>query len=862
MDRHQIRLGHTDSVNSVDKENFLGVQLKSTSKKLHFNDIKTTIDQYEQFKKERAESTKYRLILTINPYCTNVLFNPLTEVCKIDENGKVERYFTNDDTVNGIDGGDTPLRVQMVCNTEYSKETPDGNGDTKYGYTYMPGYDIFDNHILRNKRFKIVEPSNRNLEVFNTLADYYRNANKTVVKFGKRISLDTKPQKVDQHLYGADDIFTFEESVNANLTDENGWFGFINASNLKTTGPGEDGELSKISCVINYKKNCEFIDMYPDRTTFTFSPYYNKVCDRLENNWDVFVTYAYDIDECNPLVGSETVKSGLAVLSVTKNIGITGEDIYVFRCYTKHNLKRGDMFKVFTDSADPIGVFSVANVGDTGSGDSEYYFYVDAIDFPEEVANCGDVRIRKVYNGMDSSYYVRKLKKIKKIEDNTEKDLNVERYKLAFASTIYDDDTTQFTFTDDIDITNLKDGFGRPITELFITIVKTNKGNTEWYSDTDKINASDVEISHCFGPLTCGFVLSHEKNDAMTKLEYSDGNTTSEVPVRRKLEWMHDARVINNNDKFDSRATQIPVTSDDDDFLCDVVEFSPEDCLEHVLSECAYRFNTYQRETRRDEGIYQPMESVFTYHEIKYDDEDVVSDSEFQFIDLKVESNDLRDEGYYYKANYSIPIRDVSDINQSGHKEIRVKSVKPVYTGSIILSVTASLPSRLNVRDTVYLCDDKGELMFEFTCVEVKSPTVFLIEPKISWGWFEAQTSGAYNGTSLNWLKVSQLLSDGSLKLRGKNYDIPDYAYKVGTNTYMWRDVLYPGQKTESQIPEYTFTNDAFYLTPIIRFYLKRQDPDNSIGLQAKDMYFPNDVFGNIQKQSKYYYEDEPQDLC
>ena len=106
------------------------------------------------------------------------------------------------------------------------------------------------------------------------------------------------------------------------------------------------------------------------------------------------------------------------------------------------------------------------------------------------------------------------------------------------------------------------------------------------------------------------------------------------------------------------------------------------------------------------------------------------------------------------------------------------------------------------------------------------------------------------------------MLSDGSLKLRGKNYDIPDYAYKVGTNTYMWRDVLYPGQKTDSQIPEYTFTNDAFYLTPIIRFYLKRQDPDNSIGLQAKDMYFPNDVFGNIQKQSKYYYEDEPQDLC
>jgi hypothetical protein len=105
------------------------------------------------------------------------------------------------------------------------------------------------------------------------------------------------------------------------------------------------------------------------------------------------------------------------------------------------------------------------------------------------------------------------------------------------------------------------------------------------------------------------------------------------------------------------------------------------------------------------------------------------------------------------------------------------------------------------------------------------------------------------------------MLTDGLFKLRGKNYDIPDYAFKFGTNTYMWRDVIYPGQTSSNSIPEYPFTNDAFYLTPIIRFYLKRQDPDDSIGLQAKEV-FPNDVFGNIKKQSNYYYEDEPQDLC
>lgn len=865
MDRYQIRLGKTDSVNSVNKENFLDVQLTGTSKKLHFNDIKATIDQYEQFKEEMAASTKYRLILTINPYCTNVLFNPLTEVCKFYDDGTIERYFCNDKTLtSGIDDGDTPVRVQMVCNTEYSKVEPDDNGDDKYGYTYMPGYDIFDNHILRNKKFKIVEPSTTDMDVYNTIADYYRNPDKSKVSFRKRVNLTEKPRKQNQHLYTSDDVFTFEDSVNANLTDENGWFGFINASNLKTTGPGEDGKLSKISCVINNRRNCEFIDMYPDRTAFTFSPHYNKIQDRLENNWDVFVTYACGCEdgstdcECNPLVGNTVVKNALAVLSVTREKGITGEDIYVFRCYTKHNLKRGDMFKVFTDSADPFGVFMVSNVGNTTKGDPDYYFYIDSNGVPENLVSFTDVRIRKTYNGMDSSYYLRKLKKI---------DLNCERYKLAFANTIYDDDTTQFTFTDDIDVGDLTDNLGRPVTELFITIVKSNRGNKAWYLDGDgavntntTINGKDVEISHCFGDVTAGFVLSHEKNDKSAKITYSDGENTSEIRVSQKLEDMRDVRFINNNDHFNSNRKQIIVDSDDTYFMCDIVEFSPEDCMEHVLSDCAYRFNTFQREHPVVESSNSPMEPVFTWHEIKFDDYDVAEDT--TFLDTEKTDNYFRDEGYYYKANYSIPIRGLGDINQSGHKEINVKAVKPIYNGSLVLRVNSTLPSRLNVNDTVYVCDDKNDITIEFICVEVKTPTSFLIEPKNEdkWSWFRSETSRLYE-EELTWINLSHMLNDGTFKLRGRNYDIPDYAFKVGTNAFMWRDVLTPGQTTSSDIPEYTFTNDAFYLTPIIRFYLKRQDPDYSVGLQAKDL-FPNDVFGNIKKQSNYYYEDEPQDLC
>lgn len=864
MDSYKIRLGHTDSVNDVDKENLLAVNLTSTAKSIRHNNIKATIDQYELSKKEMSECTKYRIILTINPYCTNVLFNPLTEISKVNDNGSINRYYNNESTANGIDGNDTPKRIQMVCNTEFSKISQSSNADNNYGYTYMPGFDIFDNHILRNKSFKVVEPlgsTNSDTKVFNTIADFYRDANKTSVKFMKRYNLSDKPTSKQMHLYTSDDVLSFEESVNANLTDENGWFGFINSSSIKTVGT--DGKsVSNFNKVINYQEGCDFIDMYPDRKAFTFSPFYNKSQKRLEYNWDIFVTYAYDKDECNPLVSNTAIKNALSVIRVVEGTGISGETIFIFRCYTKHNLKRGDMIRVFkTETGDDgvetstqIGIYRVSNTGDTDKGNSDYYFYVDGFDVPGEIVNCNDIRIRKVYNGMDSSYYVRKLKKIKKSSNGVESDLGSERYKLAFASTIYDDDTTQITFTDDIDVEGLSDNLGRPITELFITIVKTNAGNEKWYSDSDTITQADakkIEISHCFGKLTAGFILSHEKSDY------------SQSKIQKKIEWMLGANVINNNNKFGSNRKQIEVPSEDEDFLCDVVEFSPEDGLEHVLSDCAYRFNTYQREHAAE------ITDKFIYHEIYFDDYDVpppsVSDSNFI---IKNESDMVnRDEGYYYKANYPIPIRNLGPIVQAGHREIRIKYAKIIYNGMISVSITSAISSGVSTNDIVYICDDVNGKKFEFICTGVKTPMQFTMIPNNAegWAWFKRETMESYGGDGggdgFNWLDLVNLINNKKFKLRGRNKDIPKYAVKVSHNLYMWRDVLPPSQNEIGTDDRYTFANGSFYLTPIIRFYLKRQDPDSTNGLQEKEV-FPNDLFGNIVKQSNYYYEDEPQDLC
>jgi hypothetical protein len=41
--------------------------------------VTANIDEYELFSKEYDNSDKYRLIFTVNPICSNILFNRLTE---------------------------------------------------------------------------------------------------------------------------------------------------------------------------------------------------------------------------------------------------------------------------------------------------------------------------------------------------------------------------------------------------------------------------------------------------------------------------------------------------------------------------------------------------------------------------------------------------------------------------------------------------------------------------------------------------------------------------------------------------------------------------------------------------------------
>lgn len=982
---NKLRLNKTESINSINTKNNIDIKMENTTNTLPHLEIIKDVDAYQVFTNEKEDCNVYRLILTINPYCTNILFNTFTEITRNegskekDGNNKLECISDNGEQTNGDGrkkniGIDEPNRQHMIMNTEYSKED--------IGYEYHLGYDIFTNHIIRNLTFKLVNDitdetinslssnatedfcgtiiswsdNNTNKQnylklIFNTIGDVMRYSDGRVIQYRKREKIDDIPNKdLNKHLYLYDDILTYEDSINYNLREENGWFGITNNSTVSAKVKTDQYKPSTkqliwndldISRFINNRENCEFIDMYPDRKLFSFNPILNTFRKRLEYNWDVILTYPYRNEYCHDIImykdenGNEV--NGLKIMSFQRNNGTNSKSIVIFRTFIKHGLKKTDNVKIFVNGKEIPSLFQVTNTGNMTDDVSkeEYYFYINDNSLLSEYLIDDvqtDIRFRKVVNGMDSEYYIRVFKKLPNFKNKKEKltqdivldkekyenylygenlnasavqdyngkkeayliDFNKEQYKLAFSRTIYNDASTQITFTDDIDVKYLIDNIGRPLHEFYITIIKTNNGYKEWYgiehindeyrrmSNTDIYN-DNVEFSHCFGNLTSGFDISNEETDAIITDNENEGNNI----IYKKGE-IGDIHLLNELKLFHSTPYETEINNHGssllkDEFYGDIVEFIPLECRENILQPINYRFNTAQREL--------PLDSIFNnfvYQEIKYDDYD---SKDYTITENKVESyvnqyrKELkiwqRPEGYYYQAHYPITIKEFGRINQGEHYDISVKSISPKQNGNIVLEVISNLTCNVAKGDIIFLCLDNqssfhSNKKYYFNVTEKINKNTIRISPyNKSWNelWMEISqdTNTAY--TQWNWIILCNIIKEGkiyenntetvsySVKLRAKNKSIPFYAKQIDHNRFLWRDIYKIGEYENTTNETLPYTNNAFYINKEINFFLKRQDSHNTHGLYCSNA-FPNDIIGEESKEDIYYYKDDSENLC
>lgn len=994
----KILLKNKKSKLGVNGDSFLGVSLKTNRTLLPSTSLDDVVNQQEQYDKERMNCNNLHLICSINPICSNVLFNNKTEVVlnegSDDPVVAFYHYF-------GVDSENTDHLMESTLlgkNNVYPKTyTPtkliqDTQLSQYSGITYHCGLDIFNNHILRSQTFKTVtvpksqddfaeskqgeykEYDNPNSQeiYFNTIRDYLRNYHGENTKgyFDILRKDDNYQQQLSNdsiyHLYLNENIDSFTEAVEKKLIEKNGWFGFVNKPNITTYDKFDDA--ININKVINNKNSCEFIDMYPERQLFYFTPKYNIHRHRIEKNWNYCLTYpsssTTDVSFINPVDGLNSIK--IAVFDDdTYNSSAIESILIISTC--KHGLQEQDIVNIYetisgtTNELRINGVFVNEVVDD-------YTFYINKngnslVENDNNVQNGGwvdmtDTKIlssytrvakyvyssgtkiypiindkvnlssnhmnfsfKKVVNSIECDYYVRIFSKLPNFKFKDRKNSEYELYKnesdmiqkyqqleydfeshvgkIAFANNIYGDDVSEIVFTDDIDLSNLKDNLGRPLTSIYLTILKNNRGYKDWYGYTgttdtqnifksDKLNSEDLlknndtlEYSHCFGKLTNCFTLSYrslinkELNNTRRvsnvngddKIRCSSGLNYSNININRPTECDEDEVIYRY---YDSKSNQ-EYTNGDTNFYGDVVCFSPSEYLETSLQMSDFRFNTAQRD-----GYGSKVGDSIMHDEIVFDDYDANPNGNENFSAVTLSYSDAleRKEGYYYTGHYEIPIKSHSNnlIMQAPKFYSPMSITRIDDNGTFVIKTLEK--TYFEVYDKIFMYDTD---LAEVDEIEINGKVKKLKECD---KYFELTIKKVNNRRIFSANNTNGVLLK-SYTLNGENRyfyqdkfiifkpdeTIPQYAKLLEDKSfnYVWREVIQNGYDTESDIEVYPFTNNALYVNNFINFYLKRQDPNNYVKDYSWDGYslqsntYPFDI--NLKKvdidNENNYFEEE-----
>jgi hypothetical protein len=426
-------------------------------------------------------------------------------------------------------------RTQQRLNLETSKKSVNNDTYLKINlentnrliptneiYKIVDVSERFNIERQRSKFYRLIGTINPTISnpLFN-LNDSVMNNNYTWAGFNSYYFLDQSYPKDNNNIDDTD--YTFSTAIDSELKEQNGWFGYTNQD---TTKPNS---------------LCNFIDMEPKRERFKFipdfTPYNNTTNIKSVKNWELTITYPFSTDKTHSIVngGLLIVETKTAIVSTREMVGIG--------MYCKHNLKSGDSVRV-TGTNGFDGEHVVVRVG-LDNGDLKENFFV--LNLSPNGSIGANSRIRKVINGVESEYYFRKFKKIK-----TRNTLELEQddydiYNLAFSQNIFNDEIAQFVINEDINIEGLVDNLGRPLSELYLTIIKTDSN---------------------------GFF---HKIQSGLDLEFIPGNIINDVSNSRQI-------------TYDSNTTQTPLenniiisSSGTTEFYGDVVEYNRFELREKIL---------------------------------------------------------------------------------------------------------------------------------------------------------------------------------------------------------------------------------------------------------------------------------------
>ena len=792
----KIFLNAYKNVKSRAEDNHLDINLTQKARLMPTTDIESRINLQELYNDERENCGKYRLIFTINSFASNVLHNMKTEVLyeeggnsceKLGPSGvSYNRYSTN--VVNTSTLND----AQAIRDTEHSHPNC-GN------LVYHCGTDIFNNHLLRAQG--AVYPRSISgdsfYDVFNTVRDFQRDCDGRVVS--ERVT-DERKKVINRHMYDISNLMSMEEAFSRRARPKDGWFGFNNVSTINIPNNYKNSTIT-INKLLNGNKACEFIDFYPDRTLFSFVPKINKARKRMEQNWDYCLTYPYmsDYETFAEFSGEYGIKAG------TETITLNGSyEVVLFKTIIKHNVSYGERIRVYNSTGEYVEV-GVTGTGNINNEDEEHVIRVYQNDLGDFYNEGDTYYIRKVSGNSPCRYYFRVFKKLVN-ENGTDYGSTIN--KLAFGENAYGDRTAELIFTDDIDISGLADNLRRPISEIFLTFVKTNRGHKEWYEDNN-FTSDTIEYSHCFGEVTSG-------------IETSDGQVDYNA---RKLHNVVASAVTSDysagfSDVFGNmtppKALERDIKITNDLFLGDIVEFDPTTNSETVLEEVCHRFNTAQRETTN------PDYYDIWYDELIKDDYDISTtingETAQQFtvtsrrLNISNEGHqfpgNIQPEGYIYHPHQAIKIRNFEDEPETSLGAIISCTTITEVGENVVLNVADDYNYIVGDLFMIYSNTEEREYWYELSKIEGNTLT---LEP--------------YGDNPESFDDIDVVLTDGSMPL---------YAtYVKGEQKFVWKNVV--ALIDDNELSETIFTNGRIYKHENINFFLRRQDPFAKYGLLQRE---------------------------
>ena len=510
------------------------------------------------------------------------------------------------------------------------------------------------------------------------------------------------------------------------------------------------------------------------------------------------------------------------------------------------------------------------------------------------------ISFKKVVSDVECDYYIRIFSKLPNFKfasadtsteydiyrDREEGDTMLETYRdkkydfeshignLAFAKNVYTDEVGELVFTDDIDISNIHDNLGRPLTSLYLTFIKNNKGYKEWYGfdhynnvwTENEINTEfeNIEFSHCFGKVTCGLETSYESiYDETVQSIYRMKNDSEGITVGYNVSNLNGIRSYETSDANGRQTIEIKNNEiwydTDKHFYGDLCYYDSYNCVEKHIQYVNHRFNSAQREAIESESNNKGYFSSYYYDDITKDDYDV--GDRYLVGSFEVEgANDLM-EGYYYNPHYEIPIKTFDRLQSIMPDFLSIREMKKINDSEEgVYQFTTLEQHFLSEGDKAMLYDTlrnkyyllfaigKGEENFKvFNCRVYEEKDIYE-ERSIGDAVDIKYLDSLDNEVTIEYLSSKNSIGDVTVDtfrlFKLDNLGVPSYArvIKDGTCAILWRNILNNGfNESDKTVEEYPFTNGAFYINKRIDIYVRRQDPYNEYGL-----YNESDIEGNI----------------